>query len=1146
MRVSVHTEPVNQAFVAALELPVLGRRLSLRSDWTDARPIDQSWRVGQLTPGAEITATVAGRQLTASADEHGTAVLAWDGRDATGAPAGPAVATAAIDGVTRRMRLGRWDARAHGLGGLLVSGYDHLDSIGRRIHLGSGRVKRSIVIQPVEDGTVVARAGGKQQAAFASDGFLTGVTETASGRALLTCVREGGSLRSLVWPGGRLEVASTADGFTISIANRRLHGRIDDDGRIIGLRGPAGGDVTVSWNDGLLSAITDAAGCAHTFAYDTDGRLSSFTRPGRGPTRLIRTSTEHGRRVLVLTAEGRESSYQLDVLPDGTKVRTTRCCGKPPRVTRINGPRVEVEVGDGTRLQTDRDTGRRRTILPSGLTRERIQTATGVTVNGRSWQWARGSAATTSTSPEGRVKGITVHGAAVTLTRAGGSVTLHRDDHGLVTHVQQAEQTWAVEHDDAGMVTRAVRDDGAAVTMQYDAGGWLTGQQLLDGRTIAIGRAEDGSPREFTAPGGGTTRLTMTAPDLTTSIRFGDAGDEQQLMHDADGLVVGFQHGNEPAVSLTRDERGLLTAVDVGDERFVSRSHEHGRPTRATTAGGQVTSVTWDGPLLTSMAQKGIVNGTVHRRYDASFEVDAVAFGKLNAAVKRDRDGLVIGLGPATLERDAGGRVTAVRAGVVAQTWEHDAHGRVTATQVDVHGKTGWRVTYAYDSRGRITTLADSRFPDGAPAAFTYDAAGRLVGATGPFPFSATWDPNSNPLNWNHGETSHVAEFAAGDLLHAIDGSAVAHDGAGRTRSVPGIATQLRYDAIGRLTTADSPTADGPATTRLTRDAFGRVVLLDTGGGEPVRLLPGPHGHPEAIVAEDGTPRMLLVGGTATTPPVIAVEGDRTLLLACDHLGTVRLIVDIITGELVDERVHDHWGGLVRRTGSSGVPFGWGCGLLDEGSGLVHFPARSYSPELLRFLSRDPLLFRGRSTNLYAFADADPVNHGDPTGTTKICRSAYVRWAIPGTDASETWEHWWAVDNDGNELGFATDQDSLWNEYGPLGEFGEARDHGDRSKNAECDEVEDVDDECVAREMARRTGEKLGFWAPGNTCQNFVDDIMSTCAADGEYTVVTDNPDAYDNVYGPNPATKAPQADDGGYTPADGEYTPIDGGTLWE
>jgi RHS repeat-associated protein len=60
----------------------------------------------------------------------------------------------------------------------------------------------------------------------------------------------------------------------------------------------------------------------------------------------------------------------------------------------------------------------------------------------------------------------------------------------------------------------------------------------------------------------------------------------------------------------------------------------------------------------------------------------------------------------------------------------------------------------------------------------------------------------------------------------------------------------------------------------------------------------------------------------------------------------------------------------------------WNDGDALLALGLVQLGARLYDPAIGRVLSRDPLIITrtASTTNPYAFADNDPVNHSDPTG----------------------------------------------------------------------------------------------------------------------------------------------------------------------
>ena len=58
------------------------------------------------------------------------------------------------------------------------------------------------------------------------------------------------------------------------------------------------------------------------------------------------------------------------------------------------------------------------------------------------------------------------------------------------------------------------------------------------------------------------------------------------------------------------------------------------------------------------------------------------------------------------------------------------------------------------------------------------------------------------------------------------------------------------------------------------------------------------------------------------------------------------------------------------------------CGY--EVASKVTLGARDYDPEVGRWISKDPILFDGGQSNIYAYINNDPVNHTDPSGTGPI------------------------------------------------------------------------------------------------------------------------------------------------------------------
>jgi RHS repeat-associated protein len=108
--------------------------------------------------------------------------------------------------------------------------------------------------------------------------------------------------------------------------------------------------------------------------------------------------------------------------------------------------------------------------------------------------------------------------------------------------------------------------------------------------------------------------------------------------------------------------------------------------------------------------------------------------------------------------------------------------------------------------------------------------------------------------------------------------------------------------------------------------------------------------------------------------------GGGTFFLLTDQVGSLRVVADT-SGNVVKRIDYDSFGNIIADSNPGfSVPFGFAGGLHDRDTGLVRFGYRDYSPELGRFVSKDPLDFAGGDTNLYAYVSNDPVNFVDPQG----------------------------------------------------------------------------------------------------------------------------------------------------------------------
>jgi RHS repeat-associated protein len=120
-------------------------------------------------------------------------------------------------------------------------------------------------------------------------------------------------------------------------------------------------------------------------------------------------------------------------------------------------------------------------------------------------------------------------------------------------------------------------------------------------------------------------------------------------------------------------------------------------------------------------------------------------------------------------------------------------------------------------------------------------------------------------------------------------------------------------------------------------------------------------------------------GTRSHVPEYMERDGERYRLVT-DHLGSVRLVVNVTTGLVAQRLEYGPWGEVEADTNPGFQPFGYAGGLYDRHTGLVRFGARDYDPSTGRWTAKDPIEFDGGDVNLYLYCGGDPANRIDPDG----------------------------------------------------------------------------------------------------------------------------------------------------------------------
>jgi RHS repeat-associated protein len=100
------------------------------------------------------------------------------------------------------------------------------------------------------------------------------------------------------------------------------------------------------------------------------------------------------------------------------------------------------------------------------------------------------------------------------------------------------------------------------------------------------------------------------------------------------------------------------------------------------------------------------------------------------------------------------------------------------------------------------------------------------------------------------------------------------------------------------------------------------------------------------------------------------------LYFTTDHLGSTTALTGA-NGAIVERQQYEAFG----QNGRSGLTrYGYTGREKDEATGLLYYRARWYDPQVGRFVSEDPIGFRGGDANFYNYAVNDPINLTDPDG----------------------------------------------------------------------------------------------------------------------------------------------------------------------
>nr|WP_264085102.1 PA14 domain-containing protein [Kibdelosporangium phytohabitans] len=530
--------------------------------------------------------------------------------------------------------------------------------------------------------------------------------------------------------------------------------------------------------------------------------------------------------------------------------------------------------------------------------------------------------------------------------------------------------------------------------------------------------------------GGMAKTVTEAKPD-------GGPALSSETVYDAAGRVVAYRMGDEPWSCTWHDSRGrvvkktypayggkpartVVSDYAVGGDPLTQKvTDENGSITTVidllgqevsyTDANGVTSKSTFDqvGRLVKDTTTVKGVSSTVDYKWNEASQltevkVDGAVVAKPTYTAAAELAGVVYGNGSRLdgITHNGSGKISALKwrtsASTVVDTVTRSRDNRVIDDVVTVDGKAA--ATYSY----------------------TYDAVGRLVGATVPhhtltyrFDSAGGCGPNkaagqntnrtasTDSLNGAPAVTTTYCYDDADRLLSTSGGTALAfaYDSHGNTVKVG--ADTLGYDAANRHMSTTTPIGTSITYVRDPQDRLTSRAV--TGAGDSSRNGTTRYSYSSkqdtADLVLDNTGKLLqrivaLPGGVlltknydqaATTNWAYPnVHGD--LLFTADGSATRTGPIHLYDpfGQNIDPGTGAFTAIPVAGTVAGGMDFGW-LGQHERpvehlgGQQAIEMGARVYLPVLGRFLQVDPV--PGGSANDYDYVDADPVNGLDLAGT---------------------------------------------------------------------------------------------------------------------------------------------------------------------
>ena len=844
---------------------------------------------------------------------------------------------------------------------------------------------------------------------YTTEGFLDSVTD-AYGRAMQVHRNGSGLITSVEAPGGQ----------TITFT-------LDSDDYLATATYPNSGQYQMDYTNTLLSRFERPRGYESTYEYDSSGNLVRYVRVNGTTGTLTRVESSSGWTVIHTNPAGVVQTFETELTDVGgqwSRIRFVCGCGSDKDTfTSPDGLTSNITTeGDISIYQKDADSrfGMQSPRIawesfstPGGLLSMVSNTATAVipdenaphlftaltnqtVVNGRTYvsTFDRAQRESTEVSPMGRV--------FVTRLDANGRLVYSQygnlapkvfgyDANGYLSSVTRGTgslaRTTALVNDNNGNVIQSTDPESVVSVFGYNEGNWLTNTLVAGVAETARARDLEGNIVQVKSPLGKVHSFAYSPANLLTRYytpAVGGVSNLTEWTYTADDKPVSTAYADGSSEEFAYDDAGLLAwhGYNGGGETY---TYSAGQLTHIESSNGVTVEMTYDGSLPVTEEWFGPVTGCVTRLCNNDMmPTNILVNGYSIAELAYDLDGFLIQAGEMMLTRDAqNGLVTGTQLGVVEDSFFYNMFGEMTGYVARVNGTNVYMALYERDKLGRITRQIVSDDLTVVTNEYTYDPAGRYLQViTNGTPLRWTFDADGNVTNFaRNGTTVLDGECNAQDCLTrwGVDTYGFNRRGVLTNAVLAGVDNRFVYDVPGDLVQV-TRTLGGVTNISYESDGKGRRIFRSVNGIRTHGYLYYDDLRPAAVL--DGNNQVVgtfVYTFAAGCPGFMMVTG-RAYRIISDHIGSPVLVIDTVSGEILQQMSYDTWGVVQSDTHPLFQPFGVAGGLYEPETGFVRFGGRDYDAGIGRWTARDPLLFSDKANNPYAYCQNDPVNRLDVEG----------------------------------------------------------------------------------------------------------------------------------------------------------------------